>query len=96
MAKGSTVFASFRRSIFWLFFATEYIKPAKKPTETADTEPGVTGSPKKIIPEAATGNLFKAPTMLRFDINQGVDWTSASITDLYVVLLVTLMHHAVV
>jgi hypothetical protein len=48
----------------WLFFATAYTTPAKKPTPTADTDPAVTGSPKNIMPEAATGNLFRAPTML--------------------------------
>jgi hypothetical protein len=30
----------------------------------ADTLPTVTASPKKIMPLAATGSLFKAPTML--------------------------------
>lgn len=48
----------------WLFFATAYTIPAKKPVVMADTDPTVTGSPKNTIPEAATGSLFKAPTML--------------------------------
>ena len=51
-------------AFFWVFFATAYTTPAKKPTVTALTEPNVTGSPKKIMPDAATGSLFNAPTML--------------------------------
>lgn len=51
-------------AFFWLFFATAYTIPAKNPTETAETDPKDTGSPKKIIPEAATGSLFSAPTIL--------------------------------
>lgn len=51
---------------FWLFFAIAYSTPAKNPTPTDDTEPAVTGSPKKIIPDAATGSLFKAPTILDY------------------------------
>lgn len=51
-------------AFFWLFFATAYTNPAKKPIETADTDPNVIGSPKKIMPDAATGSLFNAPTML--------------------------------
>ena len=58
-------------AFFWLFFATAYTKPAKNPTPTADTDPNVTGSPKKIIPDAATGSLFNAPTMLPHDVKQG-------------------------
>ncbi|KAI3619681.1 gdp-mannose transporter [Moniliophthora roreri] len=34
-----------------------YSTPAKNPTATADTEPRVTGSPKNIIPDAATDNI---------------------------------------
>lgn len=52
-------------AFFWLLLATAYTKPAKKPTLTAETDPRVTASPKKIMPEAATGSLFNAPTMLR-------------------------------
>ena len=52
-------------ALFWLFFATAYTSPAKNPTLTADTDPTVTGSSKKSIPDAAIGNLFRAPTMLR-------------------------------
>lgn len=52
-------------TFFWLFFATAYNRPAKNPTPTADTDPKVIGSPKKSIPDAATGSLFKAPTILR-------------------------------
>jgi len=51
---------------FWLFFAIAYKIPAKNPTDTAETDPNVTGSPKKIMPEAATGSLLSAPVMLRF------------------------------
>jgi len=65
-ASGMIASACIRDSIFfWLFFAMAYTTPAKKPTLTADTEPVVTGSPKNNIPEAATGSLFKAPTILR-------------------------------
>ncbi len=56
-------------AFFWLFFATAYTKPAKNPTLTADTDPNVTASPKKIIPDAATGSLFNAPTMLKHSVN---------------------------
>ena len=52
-------------AFFWLFFAIAYRTPAKKPTVTADTDPKVIGSPKKIMPDAATGNLFSAPVMLK-------------------------------
>jgi hypothetical protein len=51
-------------AFFWLFFATAYKTPAKKPIDTAETDPNVTGSPKKIMPDAATGNLLRAPVML--------------------------------
>lgn len=61
---GRTLFCAADSVFFWLFFATAYITPAKKPTEMADTEPSVTASPKKIMPDAATGSLFRAPTML--------------------------------
>jgi hypothetical protein len=51
-------------AFFWLLFAIAYRIPAKKPTDTADTDPKVTASPKKIMPDAATGNLLSAPVML--------------------------------
>lgn len=51
-------------AFFWLIFAIAYKTPAKKPTPTAETDPKVTGSPKNIIPDAATGNLLSAPVML--------------------------------
>ena len=51
-------------AFFWLFFAIAYRTPAKKPTDTAETDPKVTASPKKIIPDAATGNLLSAPVIL--------------------------------
>jgi hypothetical protein len=83
---------------FRLFFAIAYKIPAKKPTVIAVTDPSVTGSPKKIMPDAATGNLLSAPVMLQFRavVNcQGL-LPKLSITHLYVVLLVTRIHHAVV
>jgi hypothetical protein len=49
----------------WLFLATAYTIPAKNPQPTAETDPSVTGSPKKIMPDAAMGSLFNAPTMLK-------------------------------
>ena len=65
-AIGRTLWPCIRDSIFfWLFLATAYRMPAKKPTPIAETEPGVMESPKKSIPDAATGSLFNAPTMLR-------------------------------
>lgn len=48
----------------WLFLATAYTIPAKKPVPMAETDPVVTGSPKKTIPDAAIGSLFNAPTIL--------------------------------
>lgn len=84
-------------AFFWLFFATAYTTPAKKPTETADTEPNVTGSPKKIMPDAATGSLFNAPTMLNdMSIEPELVTVRENASYLYVVLLVTRIHHAVV
>jgi hypothetical protein len=65
-ARGIMVSACIRLSaFFWLFFATAYTSPAKKPIPIAETEPNVTASPKNNIPEAATGSLFSAPTMLQ-------------------------------
>lgn len=67
---GRIASACCRASIFfWLFFATAYRTPAKNPTPTPETDPNVTASPKNSIPEAATGSLFKAPTMLFKHIN---------------------------
>jgi hypothetical protein len=64
-AKGMIASACARLSaFFWLLFATAYSNPAKNPTPIADTDPNVTASPKNISPDAATGSLFKAPTML--------------------------------
>ncbi|CAG8532459.1 4217_t:CDS:2 [Acaulospora colombiana] len=68
-----------RSALAWLFFATAYTIPAKKPNSTAVTEPKLTGSPKKTIPDAATGSLFSAPTILPENV----------------VLVVTRMHQAV-
>lgn len=75
-----------------------YTTPAKKPTEMAETEPNVTASPKNIIPEAATGNLFSAPTMLTMTASQSEQPVRGMsiVANLYVVLLVTRTHHAVV
>lgn len=81
---------------FWLFFATAYTIPAKKPTPTAETDPNVTASPKNNIPEAATGNLFKAPTMLRLHVRRFNYSEFKRDPYLYVVLLVVRTHHAVV
>ena len=49
-----------------MFFAIAYKTPAKKPTDTAETDPNVTASPKKIMPDAATGSLLSAPVMLQY------------------------------
>jgi hypothetical protein len=54
-------------ALAWLFLATAYTIPAKNPNNTADTDPKLTGSPKKTIPDAATGSLFSAPTILITD-----------------------------
>ena len=70
-ANGIMASACIRPSVFfWLFFATAYTIPAKKPTPTAEIDPNVTGSPKNNIPEAATGSLFKAPTMLSLHVKR--------------------------
>ena len=83
-------------AFFWFIFATAYSIPEKKPTPIADTEPVVTGSPKNIIPEAATGSLFSAPTILIFGLVLTLRTAELHSTHLYVVLLVTRTHHAVV
>jgi len=84
-------------AFFWLFFATAYTTPAKNPKPMADTDPSVTISPKNIIPDAATGNLLSAPTILRYGVRWvSAPWDIAVNTHLYVVLLVVRIHHAVV
>jgi hypothetical protein len=76
--------------------------PAKNPTPMADIEPNDTASPKNIIPDAATGSLFKAPTILprrkkalTFSFVNPHSNNNRKV-HLYVVLLVVLTHHAVV
>lgn len=85
-------------AFFWLFFATAYTTPARKPTAIAETDPRVTASPKKIIPDAATGSLLSAPTILsKKRSHQSQRRVSKEMgTHLYVVLLVARIHHAVV
>ena len=85
-----------RSPFFWLFFATAYSTPAKKPTPMADTLPTVTASPKNSIPDAATGSLFSAPTMLAASSSDSFHRGHDADTHLYVVLLVVRTHHAVV
>lgn len=63
--KGIIASACVRLSaFFWLFLATAYTIPAKNPSPIADTDPKVTTSPKNNMPDAATGNLLSAPTIL--------------------------------
>lgn len=61
----------------------------------ADTDPNVTASPKKIMPDAATGSLFSAPTILLPYVSFAFEFCTDS-SYLYVVLLVVRTHHAVV
>lgn len=51
-------------NLFWLFFAIAYTTPAENPAPIAETDPIVMASPKNSIPDAATGSLFNAPTIL--------------------------------
>lgn len=60
----------FLSALAWLFLAMAYTSPAINPMVTAETEEKFTGSPKKIMPDAATGSLFNAPTMLRNCLGQ--------------------------
>ena len=46
-----------------LIFERVYTIPLTKPTKIAETLGIVTGALKKIKPETAMGNLFRAPTM---------------------------------
>lgn len=46
-----------------LVLATAYTMPLTKPTKIAETLGSVTGASKKMRPEIAMGNLFRAPTI---------------------------------
>lgn len=71
--------------------------PARNPTPIADTDPIVIVSPKNSIPDAATGSLFNAPTILgSASLVTRQNTLNDATTDLYVVLLVVRTHHAVV
>lgn len=49
------------------------VRPAKNPTRTEVTDEKLTGSPKKIMPDAAIGSLLSAPTCSNFARNARSD-----------------------
>ena len=51
-------------TLAWLVLAMAYTMPAMPPTPMAETLPMLAGSPKKRIPEAATGSLLSARVRL--------------------------------
>lgn len=70
--KSGRILCPLLSNFFWLFLATAYMTPAKNPTPIAETDPIVIASPKNNIPDAATGSLFSAPTMLNSSISRQV------------------------